>query len=100
MGPYQGLLSSGDRVTVAPDDSQVIRTLAIQIAARLTIRDAAESLACDLARVLAAPVALLSRDRLGWRFEAHAFATSADEGGVRAIARCRTAEEAVDQLQG
>jgi diguanylate cyclase (GGDEF)-like protein len=100
MGPYPGLLSSGDRVTVALDEAQIVRALAIQVAARLTIRDAAESLACDLARVLAAPVALLSRDRIGWRFEAHAFPGSAGDGPVSHIARCRSAEEAVGQLEG
>ena len=60
-------------MTVASDDSQVVRALAIQVAAQLTIRCAAELLASDLARVLGAPVALLSRDQLGWRFEAQAF---------------------------
>jgi hypothetical protein len=57
-------------------------------------------LASDLARVLATPVALLSRDQLGWRFEAHAFPSSAGETTVRDIGRCGTTEEAVDQLEG
>ena len=87
-------------MTIASDDSQVVRALAIQVAAQLTIRRAAELLASDLARVLAAPVALMSRDRLGWRFEAHAFPSSAGETTVKNIGRCGTTEEAVDQLEG
>ena len=87
-------------MTVALDESQIVRALAIQVAARLTIRDAAESLASDLARVLAAPVALLSRDQIGWRFEAHAFPASAG-GRPSAISHgAESAEEAVDQLEG
>jgi diguanylate cyclase (GGDEF)-like protein len=101
MGPYQGLLSSGDRAPVAPDDPQVVRALAIQIAAQLTIRRAAELLASELARVLSAPVALLSGDRLGWRFEAHAFPSSVGGEAVKKnIERCGTTEEAVGQLEG
>lgn len=85
---------------VIADEAQIVRTLAMQVAVRLTIREAAESLACELARVLAAPVALLSRDGIGWRFEAHAFPATAGERALSDIARCGSAEEAVDQLEG
>ena len=87
-------------MTIAPDDSQVVRALAIQVAAQLTIRRAAELLASDLARLLDAPVALLSHDQLGWRFEAHAYPSSDGETTVRNIGRCGTTDEAVNQLEG
>src|SRR4029450_4999913 len=52
---------------------QAIRLTAIEIAAHVSLARAIETASAGLAVLLNAPVALLSRDQLAWRFESYAF---------------------------
>ncbi len=61
------------RTPVPADEMQAIRALAIQVAAQVTLARAIEVVSSSLAVLVNAPVALLSRDSLSWRFETHAF---------------------------
>jgi diguanylate cyclase (GGDEF)-like protein len=63
---------------VAPDDLQAVRATSLRVAAESrTLSCAAELLTRTLARLVNAPLALLSRDLLSWRFEAQAFPDAA-----------------------
>lgn len=87
-------------MTAAPDELQTIRGLAVHVAAQLTLAGAAEMLVSGLALVFAAPVALLSRDSLGWRFEAQAFPPASGSAAFPSMPDTgETIVESVWQLQ-
>jgi diguanylate cyclase (GGDEF)-like protein len=78
---------------------QAARALVLQVAAQATIARAAEVLSMSLARLVNAPLALLSRDPLSWRFEAHAFPEGGPAGEVTKFERSLPAEEPLRRLQ-
>jgi diguanylate cyclase (GGDEF)-like protein len=90
---------SGARSIVAPDETEAVRALALQVAAQVTLAHATEILCSGMARVLDAPLALLSRDPFSWRFEAQAIPDSLASGALSTAERTGTADDAVRQLQ-
>lgn len=58
---------------VKSDALSAIHEIAKQVAAHLTVESASRVLSHELANLLNAPLAVLSRDALRWRFEAEAF---------------------------
>ena len=72
----QGVTSADAQPTAGLGDLQAVRALAQKVAAQVTLSSAVETLTASLALLLDAPVALLSRDPLSWRFEAQAFPDS------------------------
>lgn len=76
----------------ASDDIHAMRAVALLVAAEVTLAQAADVLSTQLAKVLGTPIAVLSRDAISSRFEAHAFpdataaAARAEFNGVRGSA--------------
>ena len=99
MVPDLGMPPSGVGSAAAPEEIQAIRALVLQVAAQATLARATELLSTNLARFLNAPLALLSRDPLSWRFEAHAFPESPSNGALMKFPGSHTAEDPVRQLQ-
>jgi len=87
------------RQPVAADEVQAIRALAIHVAAQVTLAHAIEIVSSRLAAFLNAPIALLSRDSLSWRFETHAFPGAAATEELTTFRRSETTEDPVKQLQ-
>ena len=87
------------RQPVAADEMQAIRALAIQVAAQVTLAHAIEIVSSRLAAFLNAPIALLSRDSLSWRFETHAFPDATATEQLTTFRRSETTEDPVKQLQ-
>ena len=100
MLPDQGMSPSGVMPVAAPDEAQAIRALALRVAAQVTLAGAAELLSTTLARLLNAPLALLSRDLLSWRFEAHAFPDASSSTVLTRISRSQSVQDPVSHLQG
>jgi diguanylate cyclase (GGDEF)-like protein len=73
MLPDAGITSASSAAGAALEDVQAVRALALNIAEQITLLAAAEVVTTRLAQMLNAPLALLSRDALSWRFETHAF---------------------------
>jgi diguanylate cyclase (GGDEF)-like protein len=94
-----GATPTPGRSPLPADEMQAIRTLAIQVAAQVTLARAIEAVSSSLAVLLNAPIALLSKDLLSWRFEAHGFPEAATTGGLARFRRSETAEDLVKQLQ-
>jgi len=99
MSSDPGVTQGDIHPAVALDDGHVIRALALKVATQVTLSAAAELLSVNLARFLNAPLALLSRDPLSWRFEAHAFPDDASNEAMARIPRSATLEDPVGQLQ-
>ena len=99
MVPDPGIPSADARSAVASEEMQAIRALAIQVAAQATLALATELLSGSIARLLNAPLALLSRDPLCWRFEAQAFPESPANGALMKFQGSHTTEDPVRQLQ-
>jgi diguanylate cyclase (GGDEF)-like protein len=95
----QGMYPSGVRSPTAPDEMQAIRALALHVGAQLTLACATEILSASLARLLNAPLALLSRDIFCWRFEGQAFPDAPPNGALTRFDRSGTTEDAVRLLQ-
>jgi len=87
------------RPLAGADEMQAIRALAIQVAAQVTLARAIEVASSSLAAFLKAPIALLSRDPLSWRFETHAFPDAGTTGALARLRHSETTEDAVEQLQ-
>jgi diguanylate cyclase (GGDEF)-like protein len=87
------------RSTFVPDGIEAFQALGLQVRAQETLASATDLLSSGLARVLDAPLALLSRDPLSWRFEAHAFPETPAGDAFKRLDRSGTAEDAVTQLQ-
>ena len=85
--------------SAVPDDLQAVRALALRVAAEATLACAADVLSSSLAHLLNAPLALLSRDLLSWRFEAHAFPDSASTGALAKLEQNTAAEDPLLRLQ-
>lgn len=85
--------------SAVPDDLQAVRALALRVAAEATLACAAEVLSSNLARLLTAPLALLSRDLLSWRFEAYAFPDSASTGALAKLEQNTAADDPLLRLQ-
>jgi diguanylate cyclase (GGDEF)-like protein len=79
------------------DELQSIRALSIHVGGQLTLARAIEAVSSSLAAFLNAPIALLSRDPLSWRFETHAFPTTTPGDG--AVTRLQQAERTKDPLK-
>ena len=94
-----GATPTPGRSPLPADEMQAIRTLAIQVAAQVTLARAIEAVSNSLAVLLNAPIALLSRDPVSWRFEAHAFPEAATTGARARFRRSETTEDPVKQLQ-
>ena len=94
-----GATPTPGRSPLPADEMQAIRTLAIQVAAQVTLARAIEAVSNSLAILLNAPIALLSRDPVSWRFEAHAFPEAATTGALGRFRRSETTEDPVKQLQ-
>ncbi len=71
----------------------------MQLAAQVTLASATEVLSSNLALLLGAPVAVLSRGGLGWRFEGHAFPETHSEGALARLQHPRTVQDPVNQLE-
>jgi diguanylate cyclase (GGDEF)-like protein len=98
MQADQGAAESKTRSAAAPGDPQAIRALALRVAAEATLASAAELLAQNLARLVNAPLALLSRDPFSWRFEAHAFPDRANSGALIRFDQ-NAADDPLERLQ-
>jgi diguanylate cyclase (GGDEF)-like protein len=98
MRPERGAAESTSRSAAAAGDLQAIRALALRVAAEVTLACAADLLSRNLARLVNVPLALLSRDPLSWRFEAHAFPESAESGALRRFDP-KAAEDPLQRLQ-
>lgn len=94
-----GATPTPSRPPAPADELQSIRALAIHAAAQLTLARAIEAVSSSLATFLNAPIALLSRDRLSWRFETHAFPATAPIDAVAGFRQSETTEDPVEQLQ-
>lgn len=99
MQPDPGANPIASRQAVAADEAQAFRVLAIQVAAQVTLARAIEVVSGSLAAILNAPVALLSRDSLSWRFETHAFPNASTTEALARVPRSETTEDPVKQLQ-
>jgi diguanylate cyclase (GGDEF)-like protein len=98
MSSDQGVTSADAQPSAGLGDVQAVQALAQKVAAQVALSSAVEILTANLALLLDAPVALLSRDPLSWRLEAHAFP---DGPGKQALARIPSPsfEDPVGQLQ-
>ena len=99
MSSDAGATPPPNRPPVPAEEMQAIRALAIQVAAQVTLARAIEMVSSSLAVLVNAPVALLSRDPLSWRFETHAFPDANASGALARIRRTDTSEDPVKQLQ-
>jgi diguanylate cyclase (GGDEF)-like protein len=77
---------------------QAIRLMAIEIAAQVSLARAIDMASAGLAVLLNAPVALLSRDQLAWRFESHAFPAPSSANALMEF-RAQTTSDPFKQLQ-
>jgi diguanylate cyclase (GGDEF)-like protein len=94
-----GITPPGLSITDSDVDVHGIRALALKVAAHLTLSAAAEFLSVNLAQVFKAPLALLSRDALSWRFEAHAFPDAPSGEALSRIPPTSGLENPVEQVQ-
>jgi len=90
---------SSEPASRASQNIEMIRGLAIQVAGQVTLARAIEVASSSLARLLNAPVALLSRDQYSWRFEAHAFPETSPPEGLITLAMRETTEDPLTRLQ-
>ena len=81
-----------------PDDTFAVHALALQVAAQPTLACAAQLLGHRLARLVNAPLALLSRDSVSWRFEAQAF-PDAPVVALTRLAQTPTVEDFLRRLE-
>src|SRR4051812_7963851 len=93
-----GITAAGPRPASATDP-EAITDLAVTIAAQVTLSAAAEILSTSLALFLNAPLALLSRDALSWRFEAHAFPDGASNEALSRIQPSPALQDPVGQVE-
>ena len=87
------------RSVVAPESVQAVRALARRVAAEATLACAADVLCSSLARLVNAPLALLSRDLLSWRFEAHAFPDAATTRALTKFEATAGSDDPLGRLQ-
>jgi len=99
MLPDAGLTSPSSAASAALDDQQAIRALALNVAAQITLLAAAEVVSAGLAQMLSAPLALLSRDALSWRFEAHAFPDATSNEALSRLQPSQGLQDPVGQMQ-
>ena len=92
-GPMKG------RSFSTADETLAIRALAAQVVAQVTVARALDVVSSRLAAFLNTPIALLSRDSLSWRFEAHAFPEAAGTRELATFRRSKTTEDPVRELQ-
>jgi hypothetical protein len=85
MHPDFDAAESTIRSAAVSGEVEAIRALALRVAAEATLARAAELLTTNLACLVAAPLALLSRDPLSWRFEAQAFPESAKSSALTRV---------------
>lgn len=78
---------------------QAARVLAVQVAAQVTVARALALVSARVADLLTTPVALLSRDPFGWRFEAQSFPDLISANDVIAISP-EDGSELLNRLQG
>jgi len=97
MVPDPASSAGGDDLAVSDDVR--LRQLVLQVAGHATLGQAVEVLALGLARMLSVPLALLSRDRLSWRLERHAFPDATDEEPVLALEGQGASADPADRLQ-
>jgi hypothetical protein len=99
MRPESHVPDSTVRSTEPSNELQAIRVLASRVAAEATLACAAEVLSVSLARLLNAPLALLSRDSLAWRFETYAFPDAATTSALTKFEQNVVSEDPLRQLQ-
>src|SRR5215510_7598955 len=99
MVPHEGV-SSGNRPIAPADEMEAaIRAVAASAVSQLSLVRAAELLSSNLARLLNAPLALLSRDQLSWRFEAQAFPETTTESALTRVQGSVASQDPLSQLQ-
>jgi diguanylate cyclase (GGDEF)-like protein len=79
-------------------DVHWIQAIAARVASQLTLSQAREVASAGLAALLNAPVALLSRDELSWRFESHAFPEQLTSNALMKL-RSQAVSDPIKQLQ-
>ena len=85
--------------SVGADEMQAIRALANQVVAQLTLAGAIEVLSSSLAGVLNAPIALLSKDSLSWRFETQGHPDAGPAGAMARFPRSKSTQDPIEQFE-
>jgi diguanylate cyclase (GGDEF)-like protein len=98
MASDLGETPTSSRLTAPSDEMESIRALAIRVAAQVTLARAIEAVSSSLATVLNAPIALLSRDPLSWRFETQAFPETSPMDALATVRHSETIEDPVKRL--
>ena len=99
MSSDLGATPTPSRPAASGDEMQAVRALVMRVAAQVTLARAIEAVSTSLATFLNAPIALLSRDSLWWRFETHAFPETATINALAKFRQSETTEDPVKQLQ-
>jgi len=87
------------RPAALADEMQSMRALTLHVARQVTLARALEAISSSLATFLNAPIALLSRDPLSWRFETHAFPETAPMDALDRFRQSETTDDPIKQLQ-
>ncbi len=89
--------SSGAQPELPAEETAAIDPLALVLPEHASLAEAAHLVTSRLSRLLNVPAALLSRDRLSWRFEAQAFPQPLASWSTSS--RAQSADDPVRQLQ-